>query len=35
MSGYLMEISDQEFKLMRDLIYQRFGINLTDRKSVV
>ena len=33
MSGYLMEISDQEFKLMRDLIYQRFGINLTDQKK--
>ncbi len=27
-----MEISDQEFKLMRDLIYNRFGINLTDQK---
>jgi len=33
MSGYLMEISDQEFKLMRELIYQRFGINLTDQKK--
>jgi chemotaxis protein methyltransferase CheR len=32
MSGYLMEISDQEFKLMRELIYKRFGINLTDQK---
>ncbi|MEJ2199505.1 MAG: protein-glutamate O-methyltransferase CheR [Desulfuromonadaceae bacterium] len=32
MSGYLMEISDQEFKLMRELIYERFGINLTDQK---
>lgn len=32
MSGYLMEISDQEFKLMRELIYRRFGINLTDQK---
>ncbi|OHB25681.1 MAG: chemotaxis protein CheR [Desulfuromonadaceae bacterium GWC2_58_13] len=33
MSGYLMDISDQEFKLMRNLIYQRFGINLTDQKK--
>jgi len=32
MSGYLMEINDQEFKSMRELIYKRFGINLTDQK---
>ncbi len=33
MSGYLMTINDQEFKLMRDLIYKKFGINLTDQKK--
>lgn len=30
--GYLMAISDQEFDAMRQLIYRRFGINLTDQK---
>jgi len=28
----MMEISDQEFAQLRDLIHQRFGINLTDQK---
>jgi len=28
-----MDISDHEFGLMRDLIYKRFGINLTERKK--
>jgi len=28
----LMPISDQEFNLMRELIYRKFGINLTDQK---
>ncbi len=32
MTNSLMTISDQEFQLMRDLIYQRFGINLTEQK---
>jgi chemotaxis protein methyltransferase CheR len=31
-SGMLMSISDEEFGLLRSLIYQRFGINLTDQK---
>ncbi|WP_291316107.1 protein-glutamate O-methyltransferase CheR [Desulfuromonas sp.] len=30
--GPLMPISDREFQLLRDLIYERFGINLTDQK---
>jgi chemotaxis protein methyltransferase CheR len=29
----LMPISDQEFELLRGLIHQRFGINLTDQKK--
>lgn len=29
----LMPISDEEFDLLRGLIYQRFGINLTDQKK--
>ena len=29
----LMPISDEEFELLRQLIYQRFGINLTDQKK--
>jgi len=29
MADYLMNISDQEFHQMRDLIYKRFGINLS------
>ncbi len=28
----LMEISDKEFNAMRELIYDKFGINLTDQK---
>ena len=28
----MMAISDQEFEALRSLIYQRFGINLTDQK---
>jgi chemotaxis protein methyltransferase CheR len=32
MNGYLMEITDREFDQMRSLIYDRFGINLTDQK---
>ncbi len=32
MNDYLMPISDQEFQLMRELIYKRFGINLTEQK---
>jgi len=28
----MMRISDEEFQLMRDLIYERFGINLTEQK---
>ncbi len=31
-SAGLMMISDEEFELLRQLIYQRFGINLTDQK---
>lgn len=31
-AGFLMPISDQEFESMRALIYERFGINLTDQK---
>jgi chemotaxis protein methyltransferase CheR len=31
-AGYLMAISDREFDMMRELIYRRFGINLTDQK---
>lgn len=31
-SGALMRISDEEFGLLRSLIYERFGINLTDQK---
>lgn len=31
-SAGLMMISDEEFELLRRLIYQRFGINLTDQK---
>ena len=34
-SGSLMAISDQEFESLRSLIYQRFGINLTDQKRSV
>lgn len=30
--GMLMSISDEEFGLLRSLIYDRFGINLTDQK---
>lgn len=30
--GFLMSITDEEFALMRELIYRRFGINLTDQK---
>ncbi|APG27310.1 chemotaxis protein CheR [Syntrophotalea acetylenivorans] len=29
----LMPISDEEFELLRGLIYQRFGINLTEQKK--
>jgi chemotaxis protein methyltransferase CheR len=32
-SGALMPISDEEFSLLRDLIHQRFGINLSDQKK--
>jgi chemotaxis protein methyltransferase CheR len=32
MSGYQMEITDREFHQMRRLIYDRFGINLTEQK---
>jgi chemotaxis protein methyltransferase CheR len=32
MSEYLMKITDQEFDRMRQLIYDRFGINLTEQK---
>jgi chemotaxis protein methyltransferase CheR len=32
MNSYLMEITDQEFDQMRRLIYDRFGINLTEQK---
>ncbi len=28
----MMAISDQEFNDLRDLIHQRFGINLTEQK---
>ncbi len=28
----LMKLSDREFKQIRDLVYSRFGINLTDQK---
>ena len=28
----MMEISSEEFTLMRELIYQKFGINLTEQK---
>lgn len=31
-AGYLMAISDREFEMMRELIYRRFGINLTEQK---
>lgn len=31
-SGMLMRITDEEFELLRSLIYKRFGINLTDQK---
>ena len=31
-SNSLMTISDSEFTRLRDLIYQRFGINLTEQK---
>ena len=31
-SGVMMAISDEEFDLLRRLIYDRFGINLTDQK---
>lgn len=31
-SGMLMRITDEEFELLRGLIYNRFGINLTDQK---
>lgn len=31
-TGNLMSISDEEFKLMRSLIYERVGINLTEQK---
>lgn len=32
-SGALMPISDEEFYLLRTLIHQRFGINLSDQKK--
>lgn len=32
MSSGMMSISDQEFKLIRSLVYDRFGINLSDQK---
>jgi chemotaxis protein methyltransferase CheR len=32
MSEFLMKITDQEFNLMRRLIYERFGIHLTEQK---
>jgi len=32
-SGALMPISDEEFSLLRNLIHQRFGINLSDQKK--
>jgi chemotaxis protein methyltransferase CheR len=32
-SGALMPISDEEFSLLRTLIHQRFGINLSDQKK--
>ncbi|MFH0924157.1 MAG: hypothetical protein V1872_00755 [bacterium] len=28
----IMPITDREFELMRNLVYKRFGINLTDQK---
>jgi len=31
-AGFLMPISDEEFELLRRLIYQRFGINLSEQK---
>ncbi len=31
-SGFLMPITDREFEAMRALIYQRFGINLSEQK---
>lgn len=31
-SGVLMSITDEEFELLRSLIYKRFGINLTEQK---
>lgn len=31
-SNMLMRITDEEFNLLRSLIYKRFGINLTDQK---
>lgn len=33
MTNIMMDITDQEFQLMRELIYRRFGINLTDQKK--
>jgi chemotaxis protein methyltransferase CheR len=32
MSSNLMSISDEEFNLIRSLVYERFGINLSDQK---
>lgn len=32
MTNLMMDITDQEFQLMRELIYNRFGINLTEQK---
>ncbi|MGA1823966.1 MAG: CheR family methyltransferase [bacterium] len=31
--GTMMQISDKEFLIMRDLIYDHFGINLTEQKK--
>ena len=31
-SGVLMSITNEEFELLRSLIYKRFGINLTEQK---
>jgi len=28
-------ISDEEFKLIRDLVYEKVGINLTDQKKSI
>ncbi|MBN2050622.1 MAG: chemotaxis protein CheR, partial [Spirochaetales bacterium] len=31
----LLDITDQEFRQIADLVYQRFGINLSDKKKVL